>query len=56
MNEKQLRKEIRSIISEEELNEAYTLSSDDLNLIRRIIRKEVASIFWDLYKKRKTWE
>lgn len=56
MNEKQLRKQIRSIIMEEKLNEAYSLTSDDINLIRSVIRKEVAAIFWDLYKKRKTWE
>ena len=55
MNERQLRKQIRSMISEEKLNEAYTLSSEDLNLIRRVIRSEVAKIFWDLYKKRKAW-
>ena len=55
MNEKQLRKQIRFMISEEKLTEAYTLSSEDLNLIRKVIRNEVAKIFWELYKKRKVW-
>jgi len=33
----------------EELNES------DKDLIRKIIRQEVSAIFFDLFKKRKTW-
>ena len=33
----------------EELNET------DKDLIRKIIRQEVSAIFFDLFKKRKTW-
>jgi len=38
----------RKIIGEE-------LTSDDVSKLRTLIRKEVAKIFFDLYRKKSTW-
>jgi|TARA_R110000744_G_scaffold16218_1_gene44794 hypothetical protein len=38
----------RKIIGEE-------LTMDDVSKIRSLIRKEVAKIFFDLYRKKSTW-
>ena len=32
------------------------LESEDLARIRKIIRSEIAELFFDLYRKRSTWE
>ena len=52
--------ELYDIINEEivtfkkgELNEK--LNESDRDLIRKIIRQEVSAIFFDLFKRRKTW-
>jgi len=31
------------------------LTADDISKIRSLIRKEVAKIFFDLYRKKSTW-
>ena len=31
------------------------LTPDDISIIRTVIRKEVAKIFFDLYRKKSTW-
>ena len=31
------------------------ISNDDLEAIKRIVRKELSEILFDLYKKRNTW-
>ena len=31
------------------------LTPDDISIIRAVIRKEVAKIFFDLYRKKSTW-
>ncbi len=54
--------DVRNIIHEEidnikwgreNLNEE--IEAKDIRIIRSIIRKEVSAIFFDLFKKRKTW-
>ena len=54
------KKELYNIIDEEiqnvkmdKINEEITES--DERLIRNLIRQEVSAIFFDLYKRRKTW-
>jgi hypothetical protein len=34
---------------------AEQLTDDDVSKIRSLIRKEVAKIFFDLYRKKSTW-
>ena len=43
-----IQKTKRKIIGEE-------LTSDDVLKLRTLIRKEVAKIFFDLYRKKSTW-
>ena len=31
------------------------ISSEDINALKALIRKEVSKIFFDLYRKRSTW-
>jgi len=57
---KMTKRELLNIIDEEiqnvkldKLNEEIT--NDDEKKIREIIRQEVSAIFFDLFKKRKTW-
>ena len=54
MKDKELRKEIRKEI--QTINEELTLSYDDAIFIKNLIRKEVAIIFYDLWRKRSTWK
>lgn len=54
MNPKEeILKEMENYINGETLNEE--LSNSDLNEIRRLIRAEIAEIFFDLFKKRGVW-
>ena len=53
-NTDKLRKQIRGEL--EDINEELTLSYDDAKFIRELIRKEVAIIFYDLWRKRSTWK
>ena len=32
-----------------------SLNPEDISIIRAVIRKEVAKIFFDLYRKKSTW-
>lgn len=52
MDEKKLRK-----ITSEEYKKALDeeLSMSDLHDIQQLFRAELAAVFFDLYKKRKTW-
>jgi len=43
-----MKKQKRNIIKEE-------LDSKDLKMIRKIIRSEIAELFFDLYRKRTVW-
>lgn len=59
-NLKMKRKQIEKIISEEIENVKWgrineSIEQSDISKIRAIIRREVASIFFELFKKRKTW-
>jgi hypothetical protein len=52
--------QVTNIIKEEIENVKWgrineQLEPDDVSKIRAIIRKEVSSIFFELFKKRKTW-
>ena len=54
------KKRLLEIINEEILQIKWgfvneEITSEDEKLIRDIIRKEVSAIFFDLFKKRKTW-
>jgi len=48
-----LNEEIENVKWGRNLNEE--LDNKDERIIRAIIRKEVSAIFFDLFKKRKTW-
>ena len=54
------KRELYDIINEEIVNVKKGTINENLNesdkaLIRKIIRQEVSAIFFDLFKKRKTW-
>ena len=53
------KKELKQIIEEEIINTKWgineELSESDEDRIRKIIRQEVSAIFFELFKKRKTW-
>ena len=54
------RKKLLDIINEEIVNVKWgivkeEITAEDEKLIRDIIRREVSAIFFDLFKKRKTW-
>jgi hypothetical protein len=54
------KRELYDIIDEEIVNFKKGTINEELNesdkdLIRKIIRQEVSAIFFDLFKKRKTW-
>ena len=52
-------KELKQIIEEEIINTKWgineELSESDEDRIRKIIRQEVSAIFFELFKKRKSW-
>ena len=52
-------KELKQIIEEEIINTKWRineeLSESDEDRIRKIIRQEVSAIFFELFKKRKSW-
>lgn len=54
------KRELYDIINEEIVNVKKGTINENLNesdkaLIRKIIRQEVSAIFFELFKKRKTW-
>jgi len=54
------KRELYDIINEEIVNVKKGTINEELNesdrdLIRKIIRQEVSAIFFELFKKRKTW-
>jgi hypothetical protein len=54
------KRELYDIINEEIVNVKKgtineELTESDKDVIRKIIRQEVSAIFFDLFKKRKTW-
>jgi len=54
------KKRLLDIINEEIVNVKWgivkeEITTEDEKLIRDIIRREVSAIFFDLFKKRKTW-
>ena len=54
------KRELYDIIDEEIVNVKKGTINEELNesdkaLIRKIIRQEVSAIFFELFKKRKTW-
>ena len=53
-NEANIRKIIRQEIKE--INEELSINYDDAKFIRNLIRKEVAIIFHDIYRKRSVWK
>ncbi len=48
-----IREEIANVKKEQQLNEA--LSKEDYEMIKNLIRAEVAAIMFDLFKKRSVW-
>ena len=48
---------IRNMVKEEieSLNEDVDFSINDIEFIRKVIRKEVAMVFYDLWRKKAAW-